>query len=100
PAHPAQHSFPTRRSSDLTRRALDALEGKLEDQFRLDGPHRAELLKRVVAHERIDLTNLGVGQPGIRLRKRDEVAVIPHAKRVIGDRKSTRLNSSHLVISY
>src|SRR5256885_5231884 len=38
------------------------------------------------------------GQPGKRRRdrKHDEA----HALRVVADRKSTRLNSSHLVISY
>src|SRR5438034_4969317 len=79
--HRDLHSFPTRRSSDLT-------EGRFRRPLRLDGQggHRGQLTDDKRA-DRFFLT---------RTRNRREVAAACHSS----DRKSTRLNSSHTVISY
>lgn len=39
----------------LAARRLNALEGQLKDEFRLDGAHRAEALSRVAADKSVDL---------------------------------------------
>src|SRR5438034_2227988 len=67
-SHRALHSFPTRRSSDLTRRARLAIPA---------GVRRAD----------------GRGTPAGIARRARRFRAAP-------DRKSTRLNSSHTVISY
>src|SRR5438034_5661338 len=66
------HSFPTRRSSDLVRTALNAGEAGLRD-----GDYYSTAVNRCA-----------------RLR------AIAHGGQALLDRKSTRLNSSHTVISY
>src|SRR5688500_19292531 len=74
--HRVLHSFPTRRSSDLGQR----------------GQHGAAqgLVDRVVDHLR--------GQ--LRVLAADLADAVEDDDGVVEDRKSTRLNSSHLVISY
>src|SRR5690349_23404925 len=74
-------SFPTRRSSDLRGRA-GAFHGRLRGI--VIGLGAADLAFVVVAREE-------------RHAHREADAV---AHRVVGDRKSTRLNSSHVEISY
>src|SRR5436190_16517902 len=69
--HRDLHSFPTRRSSDLEL---------------LDRGLRARRATAAAAQLRVDLS---MRQPGAVVVRRHE-----------GDRKSTRLNSSHTVISY
>src|SRR5437773_8460756 len=74
--HPDPHSFPTRRSSDLPERGQPLFEsdgGVLENGSDLE----RELLSGMVL-----------------------VALPPTLIREVGDRKSTRLNSSHITISY
>src|SRR5690242_20782890 len=74
--------FPTRRSSDLAHQAdaKIALPKAIdEDPRRRRGVHVDE--------------PFGQGQPGM-----DDLALLSHAKG--RDRKSTRLNSSHMSISY
>src|SRR5438034_5489973 len=66
----ALHSFPTRRSSDLIRLRLEPVPGGT----RLRGHSQA----------RLGFTDLGQNRRNLKAR----------------DRKSTRLNSSHTVISY
>src|SRR5688500_19712701 len=88
--HCVSHSFPTRRSSDLegqrAARHLGAAErvvavGVVERELRLDV---------ALGLSRLDLAvTVGVLGTGVLRQRR--------ARR---DRKSTRLNSSHLVISY
>src|SRR5688500_20148975 len=79
-AHRAPHSFPTRRSSDLlTNLASDA----------------AVRLKARVMEERLWLHGL------LHYHAPSGRHAGPHARAYHAqDRKSTRLNSSHLVISY
>src|SRR5690606_39679961 len=87
------HSFPTRRSSDLLgREYVDALLGQLGVQ--LAGEHRP-----------VGLPDAGLQQPphpgDLALQRRVRSAaflVLPVRRHA--DRKSTRLNSSHVKISY
>src|SRR5688500_14910155 len=87
-AHSSPHSFPTRRSSDLflreheLERALDAGEGAAEVVDDLGGEVGFGLLGFALVGDVFE--GQGDGRPFL----------------VIEDRKSTRLNSSHLVISY
>src|SRR5262245_63314245 len=77
-AHRALHSFPTRRSSDLDRR--DAVGRHVAGASGED--------RRAEAHRRARIAHRG---SDARQTARSDDAV---------DRKSTRLNSSHLGISY
>src|SRR5205814_10641219 len=84
------HSFPTRRSSDLV---LDFAILHEDVAAFVDGKSRRKLVP-VFRDERADAgvaASLFIGR-----RQEDYVAV----QMCIGDRKSTRLNSSHLGISY
>src|SRR5688500_20229721 len=72
---PVLHSFPTRRSSDLIVEMVRLMRAGLPTAFTIDGPKGP----RYVAKMGAVLLAKKTGQP---------------------DRKSTRLNSSHLVISY
>src|SRR5205807_3404933 len=85
----ALHSFPTRRSSDLLELHASLLE-------RLAGRGR-----RADAHVLgLDPRHRPRHQPaeGLEAVRRGEILAREHGGR--RDRKSTRLNSSHLVISY
>src|SRR4051794_37416505 len=83
---PTRHARETDRDpGPVPRRFLNTLEGELEHQLRFDMVHRAESLDRVAPDERVDLADLFVAQSGVRLGKRDELAVIPDAERVIGE---------------
>src|SRR5205807_7840240 len=86
-AHRVVHPFPTRRSSDLPRRRHLQRRGQVRPQ-----------LKPVHAPGGIALGHLLVDDPAARGHPLDVArgnrSAIPQ------DRKSTRLNSSHLVISY
>src|SRR5207249_10777715 len=79
--HPCLHSYPTRRSSDLNLAVPHQVLGARE----LVGEHRSHQVLRVHALER----------RGHLLA----AARAQHGERP-GDRKSTRLNSSHVSISY
>src|SRR5690606_42014317 len=100
PAHRALHSFPTRRSSDLSVKpegdtviehgdevffiaAREDIRVVMSEMQRLEGP-----VRRIVI--------AGGGNIGFRLAQRLENE---HQVKII-DRKSTRLNSSHVKISY
>src|SRR5207253_9238997 len=82
---PSLPSFPTRRSSDLGE-PLAITTPLLPALFR--GPHDEN---RLLQQFRQKAPSLGLG-------------VIPHRRRLLSkllqDRKSTRLNSSHVAISY
>src|SRR5207253_10037213 len=87
--HPPLHSFPTRRSSDLC--ALLRHRHQLANrglQVIGRGEGRPEAIERAIsdAEERLD--------------REDELLAADHDAPVRGDRKSTRLNSSHVAISY
>src|SRR3954465_13598178 len=83
---PARHARGTDRDpGPVPRRFLNALEGELENQLRLDVVHRAEFLDGVAPDKAVDFGDLFVAQSGVRLCKRDELAVGPDAERVIGE---------------
>src|SRR5699024_11976010 len=82
------HSFPTRRSSDL-----GFFQEPLDTSLLVDDDD-AEL-------ERVGYPLEGDGDLGAALAvEADHVGEVDVGKRVTGDRKSTRLNSSHVSISY
>src|SRR5690606_41510651 len=82
------HSFPTRRSSDLDAHQRQADAGATDIHNRVDA---ADLVK--VHGVRFGVVDLGLGL-GQALEDRDR-----HVLDRL-DRKSTRLNSSHVKISY
>src|SRR5690606_41530991 len=90
--YPSRHGrllprFPTRRSSDLGAN-VDSKPHHLVQFARLGAIYAHDVLRR--SNPRVGLLNIGE-EP----EKGDELAVEAH-----GDRKSTRLNSSHVKISY
>src|SRR5207253_6784750 len=76
---PYLHSFPTRRSSDLSSPADENLDARSRHELLLPGPRR----RRARA-----------------LPRRRRKSPSSSAARAGKDRKSTRLNSSHVAISY
>src|SRR5690606_41055452 len=78
-AHRHLHSFPTRRSSDLIRIRVLGFEVRPDLRVELAG----------VPHDFLPVVRT---QPGVLIHYRDAM--------MGGDRKSTRLNSSHVKISY
>src|SRR5207244_10446427 len=90
-------SFPTRRSSDL------ALQAALTDRF-----HFGQILIRntngsfVLSHRddevRTDLQTFRNAEEAVEIAKYDDAGNYRSLK--TADRKSTRLNSSHQIISY
>src|SRR5207244_12211149 len=97
-AHRPLHSFPTRRSSDLAAQAQGPA-GAQDPHLGLEGrgclPARDG---RVAADHRV-LRALS-GAPNRRGRRLREYAVELLYAEAARDRKSTRLNSSHQIISY
>src|SRR5205807_3727032 len=96
PPHRPLHSFPTRRSSDLScthesSELTDAAADILRASAHRDSPHAQPNGRALGLYHA--LRSLGSADPpagrGNGL-----------GRWVFGDRKSTRLNSSHLVISY
>src|SRR5207245_10869495 len=97
-AHPALHSFPTRRSSDLTMMYFADTARARIDRFHVD-PATGELSDRMLfAHV------TGGGPDGMTVDDEDHLWVAvwgaSEVRRFGPDRKSTRLNSSHGSISY
>src|SRR5579872_251303 len=78
---PAGHPWKAHCDSGAVPRALlDAFERQLEDQLRLDGAHRPELLDRVPPHEGIHFADLVVAESRIGLRERHQLPVVPDAE--------------------
>src|SRR5690606_41859001 len=95
-APPALHSFPTRRSSDL-HAALAARPGC---RVALDDLLPVLVADRLLSPEDADEVGRYAGLSG-----GEQHALVALARRKLrapatGDRKSTRLNSSHVKISY
>src|SRR5205807_10399461 len=97
PVHPPLHSFPTRRSSDL----IDMLCfdcGKLTRDASIaslpDHPFCQDCSSKLLA----PLFWSSAYATNILHKKRDKQSLDENEQKA--DRKSTRLNSSHLVISY
>src|SRR5699024_12316819 len=81
--HPELHSFPTRRSSDLTG-SFDLLPGH-------PGPGQQDGARSAPFGDPHDPVHVRKPPPALRRKTIAEVCA---------DRKSTRLNSSHVSISY
>src|SRR5690606_41660655 len=86
-AHRDLHSFPTRRSSDLIQRAADHGEVLAEVKARRRGLGLRAGRRVLGVHARAAVAAGEVLNLGLEAEQR-------------GDRKSTRLNSSHVKISY
>src|SRR5690606_41759302 len=91
-------SFPTRRSSDLRRKAVQLDQDRIDDAVVLGFARRSAA--RALA-EPVDLVDEDHAR---RLRARGGEKLLhpahAHAEEHVGDRKSTRLNSSHVKNSY
>src|SRR5690606_41671903 len=95
-AHPpAIPSFPTRRSSDLAQRE-DAVEETTHRGIRAVTNRRQV---RDQTHEPERQRNRKVGTYREHVPRERAAELRPHVH-LVGDRKSTRLNSSHVKISY
>src|SRR5439155_23220391 len=95
--HPHLHSFPTRRSSDLLRVPHVALRAQ-EGVRRMAAGERGPPFEELVA---------GAERQATRSHEDEQPTTGPQRRRAQqdladqdGDRKSTRLNSSHVAISY
>src|SRR5207245_6457880 len=96
--HPALHSSPTRRSSDLAKVARLGID--VEDQHVFTS---AMATARFLAMQKPHGTAFVIGEGGLLTAlHQNGYAVVDHEPDyvVVGDRKSTRLNSSHGSISY
>src|SRR5690606_40202208 len=96
----APPAFPTRRSSDLPFRSRRHLPGKLAKLQELEGQHRA-----MIRGQGSEFDSLREYVPGDDVRSIDWRATARRETVVVRtwrpeDRKSTRLNSSHVKISY
>src|SRR5207253_11449004 len=89
--HPALHSFPTRRSSDLPHYPeLPGLE-------RFSGPaFHSSRWEYAVDLDGKNIAVIGTGASAIQFVPQ----IAPRVGKLCLDRKSTRLNSSHVAISY
>src|SRR5205814_9967725 len=90
---PALHPFPTRRSSDLTAPILRALAGFGFEDIAFLSERYIEQYQDFI--ERALDSSITLSDIGKTLSKE-----VPATSSVSSDRKSTRLNSSHLGISY
>src|SRR5205807_9044821 len=95
--HPDLHSFPTRRSSDLL---LVAMVPEAHAELRVFVTNeKSDDVTVIQADTGTVLKTLAVGQRprGVTASADGKRVYVANSNR---DRKSTRLNSSHLVISY
>src|SRR5699024_11454427 len=91
----ALHSFPTRRSSDLLLLLLGRLPGVDAEQGDIALLHEVRRFPEGVDRFALDVVVRGEDDRAGTVR----VGFVEH-QRARGDRKSTRLNSSHVSISY
>src|SRR5690606_40864202 len=93
-------SFPTRRSSDLRRRLVSCMRVILNPAARHGAGRRLRpLIERELESRRLAFDIVITEGPGHAVELAREAADAG-IERVIADRKSTRLNSSHVKISY
>src|SRR5262245_12433959 len=78
---------------------VDAIQQHRQMELGAEGPHAA-IEARLVEGPVVEAQLLSVGAEEDAGERRDAVGAAPDAARLEGDRKSTRLNSSHLGISY
>src|SRR5690606_41624901 len=92
------HSFPTRRSSDLSGLPVESQTREDVRQIQLAGERAAALTGQLLAYARRTMV-----APRIADLNQLVLTMQQMLRRLIGediDRKSTRLNSSHVKISY
>src|SRR5207248_11141507 len=94
-SHPDLHSFPTRRSSDLSGESLAAFEGRATHSTGRASPPGCVALRSNIPRIAPALHNPHGGDPPVLSSH-----LAGGAPRPSRDRKSTRLNSSHRTISY
>src|SRR5699024_11949138 len=96
--HRALHSFPTRRSSDLEERVVSRVYN-----FSAGPAVLPEEVLKEAAEEMLDYRGCGMSVMEMSHRSKMFENIIQEAEsdlRDLLDRKSTRLNSSHVSISY
>src|SRR5262245_21025039 len=77
---PPQHSRKRYRDAgSMPGRRGDPLEAELEDVNGLDVSDRSESLARVTPYPFVQFRDLLVGEPGVRLRDRNQLAIVPDA---------------------
>src|SRR5207244_12396021 len=91
---PALPSSPTRRSSDLISDSFSIAPEKKETVLELRGPFVYRLIIAAPSRRMVVTRNKRV------YVDRVEIEYIPQSDSAKKDRKSTRLNSSHQIISY
>src|SRR5207302_10888669 len=91
---PELHSYPTRRSSDLNRRVAKVAPGQNSTSDLTSFNNRG---KRIQYHN-TRCTRPCAGNLGVRISIGEREG--NRSANLNGDRKSTRLNSSHVKISY
>ena len=82
---PPQHARePNGDPGSMPCRARDRLEPQLEYVDRLDMPDWSKAFPRVPPDPAVHLRDFVVREPGVRLRDRDELALVPDAEGVVG----------------
>src|SRR5207249_12263636 len=100
PLHPALHSFPTRRSSDLFAAPQHAEGFRRVGVFHADGDVGQQFFLQTIAEvARSQKSSLFAGKRTAVDGKNHRQRWLVNQQR-LEDRKSTRLNSSHVSISY
>src|SRR5207253_8059598 len=99
PTPPDLHSFPTRRSSDLFQRQIEGAAPLAQTHQRLiNGDSRNPGGQ---ARTTFELAKLAMHfEQRLLLHIFSVLSIAPNAQSQAIDRKSTRLNSSHVAISY
>src|SRR5207302_7004988 len=95
--HRAPHSFPTRRSSDLAHKIPFIV--KINHNELLTYPNRFDQVLFGTVDEARDMGAVAVGAT-IYFGSDESTRQIKEVSRAFADRKSTRLNSSHVKTSY
>src|SRR5207244_9822090 len=96
--HRHLHSFPTRRSSDLDEAIHSRGFKRLFSAARLK-TYR-ESFEQLEGNRQVCATTVALPQNLLLADRRDMDHIIEAVRKIQADRKSTRLNSSHQIISY
>src|SRR5690606_40837052 len=97
---PAPHSFPTRRSSDLDATAARGAEVELHAPALIPEDYLPDVHTRLTLYKRISSARDAAALRELQVEMIDRFGLLPEPAKRLLDRKSTRLNSSHVKISY